>query len=114
MSRRHTNAEIRAGIAALEARGWSINADGTITRTQMQVKKITHDPRTNAEPRHTFCWGRKTYSIKASDLVLAKFGRITTEFAYNIRKPEKVRKNRRAVAARERPDEAEVGLTARP
>ena len=49
-NRRHTYADFRAAIDALEARGWSINADGTITRTQMQVKKITHDPRTNAVP----------------------------------------------------------------
>ena len=79
MSRRHTNAEIRAGIDALESRGWSINADGTITRTQMQAKKITHDPRTNAEPRHTFCRGKKSYSIKASDLMAAKFGLVAAK-----------------------------------
>ena len=87
-NRRHTNADFRAAIDALEARGWTINEDGTITRTQMQVKKITHDPRTNAEPRHTFCWGRKTYSIKVTDLIDAKFG----------------------LAAKEQPDEAKVGL----
>ena len=89
MSRRHTNAEIRAGIAALEARGWSINADGTITRTQMQVKKITHDPRLkNAEPRYSVVLDRGQATIKRSDLVAAKFG---------------------LVAAKERPDAAMVG-----
>ena len=74
MSRRHTNAEIRAGIAALEAHGWSINTDGTITRTQMQVKKITHDPRTNTEPRYHVLLGSRQATIKRSDLVTAQFG----------------------------------------
>ena len=90
MSRRHTNAEIRAGIDALESRGWSINADGTITRTQIQVKKITHDPRLkNAEPRYSVVLDRGQATIKRSDLVAAKFG---------------------LVAAKERPNEVEVGL----
>ena len=74
MSRRHTNREIRAAIDALEARGWTINADGTITRTQMQVKRLRYDARTkNAEPR---CFvrlvGRGQATIKVSDLVAAK------------------------------------------
>ena len=83
MSCRHTNAEIRAGIDALESRGWSINADGTITRTQMQLH---HDPQSkNAAPRYLV--GRTT--IKRSDLVTAKFG---------------------LVAAKEQPDAAMVDL----
>ena len=84
---RRTNAEIREGIEWLEARGWSINADGTITRVRRQVKKIICDPRSNTEPRHTFWRGSKTYSVKVSDLIAAKFG---------------------LVAANGQPDEAEV------
>ena len=83
-NRRHTNAEIRAAIDALEARGWSINADGTITRTQ--ARQLHHDPRAkNAAPRYLV--GRTT--IKRSDLVTAKFG---------------------LVAAKERPDAQGVDL----
>ena len=53
MSRRHTNAELRQAVAWLEAAGWQINEDGTITRVQLQTKKLTHDPRAkNAEPRY--------------------------------------------------------------
>ena len=43
------------------------------------------------------------YTIRQSDLLVAEFG-------HNMRKSEKVKKNRRAVAARERPDQVEVGL----
>ena len=111
MSCRHTNSELRQAVDALEARGWTINADGTITRTQMQVKKITHDPRSkNAAPRYAYNIDGRTYTIKAADLVLAKVGRITAEFRDTIRRPEKAMQDRRAVAARERPDEVEVGL----
>ena len=84
---RHAISELRQAIEWLESEGWTINEDGTITRTQMQVKKITHDPRTNAVPRHTFWRGRKSYSIKVTDLIEGKFGRI---------------------AAKEQPDEAKV------
>ena len=37
--RRHTNPHLLAGIAALERDGWSINADGTITRLKVETKK---------------------------------------------------------------------------
>ena len=90
INRRHTNAEIRAAIDALEARGWSINADGTITRTRIEVKKLFCDPRLkNAEPRYSVVFGSRQATIKPSDLIAAKFG---------------------AGAAKEQPDEVEVGL----
>ena len=103
--RRHTSREFRAAIEWLESRGWSINAGGTITRVRMQTKQPTYDLRAKHESaaRYPVCVDGTTYSIKASDLVTAKFDP-------NIRKPEKSQKDRRAVAARERPDEAKVGL----
>ncbi len=67
--RKHTNRECFLAIEWLESRGWSINADGTITRTQMQAKKITHDPRANAEPRYIVVLERRQATIKVSDLV---------------------------------------------
>ena len=73
-NRRHTNAEIRAAIDALEARGWSINDDGTITRTE--ARQLRHDPWSkNAELRYLV--GRTT--IKRSDLVTAKFGLVAAK-----------------------------------
>ena len=90
---RHTNAEIQAGIESLEADGWTINRDGTITRVKTETKKEIRDPRlVNAAPRHVVTLPDRTqFGIKVTDLVLAKFGRI---------------------AAIEQPDEVEVGLWA--
>ena len=94
-NRRHTNAEIRAAIDALEARGWSINADGTITRTQ--ARQLHHDPRAkNAAPRYlgeersdrataksclVAAKERPDATIKRSDLVAAraKFGLVAAK-----------------------------------
>ena len=74
-NRRHANAEIRAGIDALESEGWSINVNGTITRTRIEVKKLFCDPRLkNAEPRYHVLFGSRHATIKVSDLVTAKFG----------------------------------------
>ena len=106
---------IRAAIGSLESEGWSINADGTITCVRLETKYPVYDQRAKKrEPRYhiNVGWKRneKTYSMKPSDLVVAKFGRITTEFRFTTHGPKKVRQSRRAVAARERPDEAEVGL----
>ena len=87
---RHTNAEIRAGIEWLESEGWTMNDDGTITRTRLRTKRLRHDPRAkNAEPRYFVVLDRGQATITRSDLVAAKFG---------------------LVAARKRPDEAKVGL----
>ena len=83
--RRHTSREVSAGVAALERDGWSINEDGTITRAQLQAKRLRYDPRARkAAPRYLV--GRTT--ISASDLIEAKFG----------------------LAAKKRPNEGEVGL----
>ena len=88
-NQRHTNAEIQAGIESLEADGWTINRDGTITRVKTETKKEIRDPRlVNAAPRHVVTLPDRTqFGIKVTDLVLAKFGRI---------------------AAIEQPDEAKV------
>ena len=105
----HTNREIRLAIDFLESRGWIINEDGTITRVRWQSKAITRDPRLkNAEPRHTFVLGRKTYSVKVSDIVTAKFG---------LEEPEarpQPEAQPQPVAAIEQPDEVEVGLRLNP
>ena len=51
--RKHTNRECFLAIEWLESRGWSINADGTITRAQLQTKRLRHDRRARkAEPRY--------------------------------------------------------------
>ena len=90
---RHTNAHFQAAIEWLEANGWTINRDGTITRVKTETKKEIRDPRlVNAAPRHVVTLPDRTqFGIKVTDLVLAKFGRI---------------------AAIEQPDEVEVGLWA--
>ena len=68
---RHTSREISAGVAALERDGWTINENGTITRTRTQTKRLRYDSRAlSAAPRYLV--GRTTFS--ASDLIEAKFG----------------------------------------
>ena len=63
--RKHTNADFRRAIATLESQGWSINTDGTITRTQVPVKNLVCDPRLkNTEPRYLVVLDRGRTTIK--------------------------------------------------
>ena len=77
--RKHTNREFRAAIEWLESNGWTINAAGTITCTQLQTKRLHRDPRTNAEPRYHVVLGSRQATIKVSDLVTAKFGLVAAK-----------------------------------
>ena len=116
MSRRHTNAEIRAAIDALERDGWTINEDGTITRTQLQTRRLRHGPRSNAEPRYFVVLGRRHATIKVSDLVAAKFGLVgcdegpdEAEVGLRLSFAPEMRSRPARVGCDERPDEVEVG-----
>ena len=90
-SRRHTQNEILTAIDFMEARGWTINADGTITNAKLQVKRVRCDSRLkNAEPRYaTMLPNGRQATIKRVDILAAKFG---------------------LAVAEEQPDEVEVGL----
>ena len=75
----------------MEARGWTINADGTITNAKLQVKRVRCDSRLkNAEPRYaTMLPNGRQATIKRVDILAAKFG---------------------LAVAEEQPNEVEVGL----
>ena len=90
-NRRHTQNEILTAIDSMEARGWTINEDGTITNAKLPVKRVRCDSRLkNAEPRYaTMLPNGRQATIKRGDILAAKFG---------------------AGAATEQPDEVEVGL----
>ena len=90
-SRRHTQNEILTAIDAMEARGWTINGDGTITNAKLQTKRMRYDSRARkAEPRYAVVLpGGRQVTIRRGDMLAAKFS---------------------IVAAKEQPDEAEVGL----
>ena len=103
---RPTNAHFRAAIDWLEANGWTINRDGTITRVKAETLPLIYDRGAmHKEPRYRILLNRNTCAIKPTDLVLAKFGRITDRFAFHP-------SNGRAVAAIEQPARAVVEPTA--
>ena len=90
---RPTNAHFQAAIEWLEANVWTINRDGTITRVKAETLPPMYDRGRDAqEPRYRILLNRNTCAIKSTDLVLAKFGRITDRFAFHA-------SNGRAVAA---------------
>ena len=94
----HTNAHFQAAIESLEANGWTINRDGTITRVKVETLLPMYDRGAmHKEPRYRILLNSNTCAIKPTDLVLAKFGRITDRFAFHP-------SNGRAVAAIEQPD----------
>ena len=89
---------------ARKCNGWTINRDGTITRVKAETLLPMYDRGAmHKEPRYRILLNRNTCAIKPTDLVLAKFGRITDRFAFHP-------SNGRAVAAIEQPDRVEVGL----
>ena len=113
-SRRHTNSEIRAAIDALETRGWTINAAGSVTKALLRTKRLRHDPRVkNAEPRYAYDLDGRVCTISRSDLVAAKFGLVAANGQPDEAEVESQADSEpetQPVAARVGCDEAEVGL----
>ena len=104
-NQRHTNAEIQDGIESLEADGWTINRDGTITRVKTETKKEIRDPRVpRGQPRYVIALpaGRQI-SLICADIFAAKFSPQPETRPQPEAPPA-------AVAAIEQPDEVEVGV----
>ena len=110
-NRRHTQNEILTAIDAMEARGWTINEDGSITNAKLQTKRLRHDPRAkNAEPRYFVVLDRGQATIKRSDLIAAKFDRIAATERPQPEARTLPEAQPQPVAAIEQPDEVEVDV----
>ena len=97
--RRHTNARFQAAIEWLEANGWTINRDGTITRVRMQVKNPVNRKLVETHghaPSYRAKVDGEILSFKARDIIVAKFG-------HTIYRPGEARQDGRDPAAIEQP-----------
>ena len=103
---RHTNAHFQAAIEWLEANGWTINRDGSITRVRIEVKIPVNRKLVETHghaPSYRAKVDGKILSFKAAALVADKFG-------HTIYRPGEARQDGGDPAATERPNEVEVGL----